>query len=206
MKHQRDTQLLHPIFQKNLTKILEAIQKKLPSGHKCQFIFGHRTQAEQFDLFKKGRKFKNGSWVIAKKSEIVTNINGITKLSMHNYLPAISIDIGIFDAKGNYLGDSPLYLQVKEGAKIIKAKWGGDWKNFKDFPHIELDTQLFFKKDIVREIDYQWQLLLQKSGHYSGVLDGFFGTKSLVALKNATGIHFRNIDSWKKLVEIASPL
>lgn len=198
----RDLELIHPVFQKNISKIIGAIQKKLPTGFTCKMVSGHRTQAEQFDLFKQGRSFKNGSWVKdSSKGGIVTNINGITKLSNHNYLPCVSMDFGIFDDKGNYLSDSPLYKHIKEGAKIIGADWGGDWISIKDTPHIELNKNQYFKNNVVREIDFQWQILLAKDGTYKSAMDGFFGTKGFEALKKSTGLTVRNVESWKKLIK-----
>lgn len=196
----RDVQLIHPIFQKNMYNILNAIKKKLPENYTCKMVSGHRTQAEQFDLYKQGRVFRRGSWVVSDARKVVTNINGITLLSNHNYLPCISMDIGIFDNTGKYLGDSSLYKYVKEGAKAIGSDWGGDWINFKDRPHIELSEKQLFKGSKIREMDYQWQLLLSKDGTYTGALDGFFGSKSLDALKKSVGIRERNVESWKKLV------
>jgi peptidoglycan L-alanyl-D-glutamate endopeptidase CwlK len=198
----RDIQLVHPLFQKNMDKIIEAITKKLPTGFTCKMVSGHRTPAEQFDLYKQGRSFKNGNWVKdSSKGGIVTNINGITKLSNHNYLPCVSIDMGVFDANGKYLSDAKHYKHVKEGAKLLQADWGGDWATFKDTPHIELSKANCFKNNIIREVDYQWQLLLAKDGTYKGALDGFFGTKCFEALQKSTGFNVRNIESWKKLVK-----
>jgi hypothetical protein len=57
--HQADTLFLHPILHAVLSDILAEIKKNLPagwdSGVDSQGV--HRTPNEQFEIFKKGRRF-----------------------------------------------------------------------------------------------------------------------------------------------------
>jgi peptidoglycan L-alanyl-D-glutamate endopeptidase CwlK len=71
----------------------------------------------------------------------VTNARG--GQSNHNF--GIAWDIGIFDAKGRYLTDSPLYPKagkIATSAAIAHLEWGGNWTTFKDQPHYQFATSL----------------------------------------------------------------
>jgi peptidoglycan L-alanyl-D-glutamate endopeptidase CwlK len=136
-----------------------------------------------------------------KTGSTVTNLDGFNKLSNHNYLPCLSIDIGIFDKNGKYLENSSEYKKVKFGALKIGADWGGDWTSFVDQPHIELKLSQLYKKNKILDVNLQWQLYLQKAGAYTGALDGAFGTKSKIALNAITGTDLQTMEAWKFLVK-----
>lgn len=198
MKYDRNPRYLHPFIALQLESILDAIQARLPSGFSCKMISGHRTPDDQFKLFKQGRAFQNGRWVIVEKAKVVTHKDGFSSLSRHNYLPSTAIDIGIFDSNNKYQGSDALYKHVAE-AKRFGLDWGGDWTNFRDRPHLEIPPKVFFQKDIVKDSGYLWQQYLQKAGAYKGVLDGIFGPKSTAALLAVTGQNSRNMAAWDKL-------
>ena len=122
---------VHPDLQKVLN---EAI-------HHFDFtvIYGIRTKEEQFELFKIGRSFENGQWIVTGKT--VTNLDGKNKLSKHNHSPSLAVDVAPWPIDWSDI------KRFKEMAKVIKKAaddckikivWGGDWKTFKDFPHFEL--------------------------------------------------------------------
>lgn len=102
-------------------------------------VYGTRTVEEQFELYKQGRKLVDGVWV--KVGSTVTNIDGKSKLSMHNHLPSLAVDLVPYPVDWNNL------QRFKDMAEVIKATakrlgikitWGGDWIKFKDYPHFEL--------------------------------------------------------------------
>jgi len=140
---------LHPIAQKLARRTLKLIRN---AGINARIISGTRSYAEQNQLFRKGR--------YGNKGPIVTNARG--GQSNHNF--GIAWDIGIFDQKGKYLDNSPLYAEA--GHKVMSAKipgleWGGNWTSFKDLPHYQVTTDLSISdvrtrfeagKEIVREI------------------------------------------------------
>jgi len=195
MTYDRDPKYLHPYITARLQTILDAIIAKLPAGHTAKLISAHRTPADQFEIFKKGRTFKNGAWV--KTGKVFTYKDGYIKLSRHNYLPCTAFDTGIFNGN-DYLENSPLYKNVKEGVNT-GMDWGGDWATFTDQPHLEIPTAKFFKNNIEKDIGLIWQKYLVKAGTYSKSPDGIFGPESLKALKVATGESERNLASWDKL-------
>lgn len=102
-------------------------------------LCGERDEDEQFELYKKGREFKDGKWV--KVGATVTNIDGKTKKSKHNYKPSLAVDSAPYPIDWNDID------RFKKMGEVIKQKakelgidisWGGDWVSFKDYPHTEL--------------------------------------------------------------------
>ena len=121
---------LHPEAQKLARACLTAIRK---SGIDARIISGTRSYQEQDKLFRQGR--------FGNPGPVVTNARG--GQSNHNF--GIAWDIGIFDGKGKYLGDSPLYKkagQIATSAGIANLEWGGNWTSFKDQPHYQHATGL----------------------------------------------------------------
>lgn len=195
MTYDREPRYLHPYIANRLQNILDAIDSKLPVNHNSKLISAHRTPADQFNLFKQGRTFRNGTW--ARTGSVVTNLDGYIKMSRHNYLPCTAFDTGIFQ-NGTYLPNSPLYQLVKEG-NGWKMDWGGDWITFKDQPHLEMPKTAFFKNNIDKDNALVWQQYLQKAGAYSGAMDGIFGPSSIKALQEVTGQTSRNLQAWDAL-------
>ena len=102
-------------------------------------ICGARTPDEQFELFKQGRELKYGKWV--KVGATVTNIDGKTKKSMHNYSPSKAVDIAPYPIDWNDIERfKQLAVVIKRCADScgVTIEWGGDWVSFKDYPHFQL--------------------------------------------------------------------
>jgi peptidoglycan LD-endopeptidase CwlK len=197
MTYDRDPKYLHPYIAVRFQPILDAINTKLPVNHIAKLISAHRTPADQFEIFKKGRTFKNGTWT--KTGTTFTDKDGFIKLSRHNYLPCTAYDTGIFKV-GIYLENSALYKIIKEGIRL-GMDWGGNWTSLVDQPHLEIPTNQFFKQSIEKDNGLIWQKYLVKAGTYSKAMDGIFGTESLKALKAATGEDIRNLKAWDKLID-----
>ena len=102
-------------------------------------LCGERDEEEQFELYKKGREFKGGKWL--KVGATVTNIDGKTKKSKHNYKPSLAVDAAPYPIDWNDIDRFKKMGEViKQKAKElgIEISWGGDWVSFKDYPHTEL--------------------------------------------------------------------
>ena len=103
---------------------------------------GERTLKEQSELYALGR---------TKPGNIVTNVDGVNKKSMHNYKPSKAVDIYAWIGKASWDKAHLCYLAgvIMTCAKKLNVdlRWGGNWdgdgiiisdQNFQDLPHYEL--------------------------------------------------------------------
>lgn len=107
----------------------------------CTVVFGSRTPAEQFKLYKKGRKEVNGVWMIVDKKKVVTYKDGYNKKSKHNYLPSQAIDLAPYpidwddeDRMRYFAGYVMGIAKMLKEVGLIKSDiiWGGDWDDDTD--------------------------------------------------------------------------
>ncbi len=119
----------------------ERIQKVMNEAIKhydFTVLYGYRTPAEQFELFKQGRTLVGKEWKVTGKT--VTQLDGKTKMSNHNSNPSKAIDIAPFPIDWNNIQRFlDMAKVVKEAAKTVGVEitYGGDWK-MKDYPHFEV--------------------------------------------------------------------
>ena len=132
----------HPDIQKVMN---EAIKH-----YDFTILYGTRSVEEQFFLYKKGRKYVDGKWVVSNKKDVVTGMDGIIKKSKHNYSPSLAIDIAPYPFNG--WNDLDQFIRLKEvifkAAKSVGVKlvWGADWDSdgdiaehsLQDYPHYEI--------------------------------------------------------------------
>jgi hypothetical protein len=207
-EHLSNVLYLHPSLHFKIDGILKEIKNKLPAGWKTQVSSEgvHRTPAEQFEIFKKGRQFRNGKWV--KVGTTFTGLDGFAKKSRHNFLPAQAVDIILIQPNGKILEAGPQEKKIESGAAKFGFDWGGNWKGFQDMPHIEIPKSKLFKSSFDRDEALQWQKYLFVAGelHHPEDLDGFFGSQSLNALEKVTGIRERTPSAWKKLFNRFGPI
>jgi peptidoglycan L-alanyl-D-glutamate endopeptidase CwlK len=105
----------HPDLQRLFNEVIKQFD--------CSVICGHRGKADQEKAFLDG--FSKVRWPKSK----------------HNKTPSMAVDVVPYPIDWN--DEKRFYALadvVKEEAKRlkVKAKWGGDWKTFKDLPHWEL--------------------------------------------------------------------
>ncbi len=208
--HQADPLFLHPILHAALPAILAEIKKNLPPGWKTgvdsQGV--HRTPAEQFEIFKKGRKFDaaKGKWVIV--GETFTPLDGFNSKSRHNFLGAQAMDIILFKPDGSVLKAGPQEKQIAKGADLFDLTWGGRFKKTQDLPHIEIPADRLFKSSLAKDEALQWQKWLFQAGELGGVeeLDGAWGQHSADALEATIGKRERTPEAWEMLFTKFGPL
>jgi peptidoglycan L-alanyl-D-glutamate endopeptidase CwlK len=131
--------LLHPKLRKEALEILAEIETALTGKAHCRVVSTLRTFAEQTALYSQGR---------TTKGQIVTNARA--GASNHNY--GLSLDFALiidkggdgkfesssWDTKGDYDGDKKAdWMEVVEIFKRYGWEWGGNWKTFKDMPHVQ---------------------------------------------------------------------
>ena len=115
----------------------------------CSVIYGTRTKEEQFDLYKQGRKLIDGNWVKTGQQPIVTNCDGLIKLSNHNYSPSKAVDVVPYPVDFGDTRRFYMFIGFVRGIATmmgIKVRAGADWdgdtqvkdQTFNDLAHFEL--------------------------------------------------------------------
>jgi peptidoglycan L-alanyl-D-glutamate endopeptidase CwlK len=104
------------------------VDRARAAGLPVTITSGRRTMAEQAKLYAQGR---------TAPGAIVTQAPPGT--SPHNY--GLAFDFARLNAVGkpSWPDDNdPFWLKAGAIGKALGMDWGGDWKNFKDRPHLEL--------------------------------------------------------------------
>jgi peptidoglycan L-alanyl-D-glutamate endopeptidase CwlK len=104
---------------------LEVVKRAYKEGIYVEIISGFRSFAEQDALYAKGR---------TAPGSIVTNAKG--GQSVHNYGLAVDFLILTKDGKAQWKVDDQ-WKRVGAIGKSLGFDWGGDWKSFKDWGHLE---------------------------------------------------------------------
>lgn len=113
---------VHPLV---ATKARQLIEQAYKEGINVIITQGFRTIEEQNALYAQGR---------TKPGKIVTNARG--GYSYHNF--GLAFDFAVLNADGsvNWNVDEK-WKRVGAIGKSLGLEWGGDWKDFKDYPHFQ---------------------------------------------------------------------
>ena len=131
-----DIQQLYPPFR---TLVESLFLNCLSRGAPYYATSAYRSSEEQDDLYTLGRTVKNNNANIkTPMGTIVTNAKGGE--SAHNF--GLAVDFAL-DGDKNKEGLQPdwsssAYKILGEEAGKLGLEWGGNWKNFKDSPHVQL--------------------------------------------------------------------
>ncbi|MDQ0492789.1 M15 family metallopeptidase [Paenibacillus brasilensis] len=123
---------LHPVFKMALEKLIERCYAR---GVWVLIVQGLRTYVEQDALYAQGR---------TKPGQVVTKARG--GYSNHNFGFAADFALLLRDGRTvswDTLEDDdkdslPDWSEVVEEAKKLGLEWGGDWRSFKDMPHLQM--------------------------------------------------------------------
>ncbi|SFG57010.1 peptidoglycan L-alanyl-D-glutamate endopeptidase CwlK [Halobacillus alkaliphilus] len=122
----------------------ELVALAAEQGIEIAITEGHRSVESQNELYARGR---------SKEGQVVTHAQGGE--SYHNY--GLAIDFALktnngvvwdMERDGNGNGKSD-WMEVVAIAKDLGFEWGGDWSNFKDYPHLQMDFGL-----TIRDLKY----------------------------------------------------
>ncbi|MFB8376172.1 M15 family metallopeptidase [Paenibacillus taichungensis] len=126
---------LHPVVAES-EKLL--VRKAARRGIEVVITHDFRSIDEQDALYNQGRSIAGN---------IVTNAKGGE--SYHNY--GLAIDFALRTPEGDVVWDMERddngngkadWLEVVDLAKELGFTWGGDWANFPDYPHLQMDFGL----------------------------------------------------------------
>lgn len=126
---------LHPVVLAQKNKLVAQTREL---GITIMITNDYRSEEEQNRLYKQGR---------STEGQIVTNAKAGE--SLHNYGLAIDFALRLKDGSviwdmehdGNGNGKSD-WMEVVAIAKDLGFQWGGDWTNFPDYPHLQIDFGL----------------------------------------------------------------
>lgn len=130
---------LNPILEKNKDKLIDQtaiIDINVVITEKW------RSNQRQDDLFAQGRSADGNIVTYAKGGESYHNYGLAIDYALRNNDGSIIWDIN-YD--GNKNGESD-WFEVAEIAKNLGFEWGGDWHNFKDYSHLQMDFGLSIRQ------------------------------------------------------------
>ncbi len=120
----RNMGLVHPVVKETT---LEVIKRAYAEGINVQISSGYRSNAEQQRLYNQGR---------TTPGNIVTNAK--PGQSMHNYGLAVDYFLTNKDGTKALWTVDAKWRRVAAIAKSLGFAWGGDWRGFVDYPHLEM--------------------------------------------------------------------
>ncbi|RWZ58141.1 M15 family peptidase [Halobacillus fulvus] len=130
---------LHPVVEERRDRLVQLAEEK---GIDLVITEGHRSEERQDALYEQGR---------SNDGRVVTNARAGE--SYHNY--GLAIDFALrtengevvwdMNRDGNGNGESD-WMEVVAIAKDLGFEWGGDWSNFKDYPHLQMDFGLSIRE------------------------------------------------------------
>jgi peptidoglycan LD-endopeptidase CwlK len=137
MDSSKDIADAHPYLQERWPKILAAYETIHPDKT-LTITCTYRSPEVQKKLYRQGR---------TDPGDIVTQIDGETKKSQHNYFPARAIDICVNGAPASAVKVAPIwdehfYYPLLGICKELGLVSGGAWIHFKDWCHIELPSDI----------------------------------------------------------------
>ena len=126
---------LHPIVAEKVDVLIEKTAEK---NIEILITDDYRSHEEQDKLYQKGR---------STPGLVVTHAEGGE--SYHNFGLAVDFALQLenghviwdIDYDGNGNGQSD-WFEVAEIAKELGFQWGGDWRGFIDYPHLQMDFGL----------------------------------------------------------------
>jgi peptidoglycan L-alanyl-D-glutamate endopeptidase CwlK len=120
----------HPEIQLLMNEVIKEVD--------ITIIEGNRPVERQQQLYAQGR---------TAPGKIVTQIDGVTRLGKHNHTPSLAVDIARYPIDWGHTSGfvslnkivEKVWNRLKNEGKVKSTLvWGGNWPNFKDYPHYEL--------------------------------------------------------------------
>ncbi|MEK3814263.1 peptidoglycan-binding protein [Bacillus sp. FSL K6-1284] len=115
---------IHPVVKETA---IEVIKRAYKEKIYVQITSGYRSFEEQNRLYAQGR---------TAPGKIVTKARA--GQSNHNYGLAVDYVLLSSDGKKALWTVNSKWRRVAQIAKALGFAWGGDWKSFKDYPHLEM--------------------------------------------------------------------
>jgi len=139
----------HPKIVSAYKTIAPKFEARYPDCH-LRVDYTYRSPQFQFGLFKKGRDYVDGKWVVTDKSKVVTQKDGVTEPGHHNVYPSQAADILIVRNEKIIWGNNPsdptesqLYEDLGRMFEAEGLVAGAIWKyNWKDIDHVQVAYEI----------------------------------------------------------------
>jgi peptidoglycan LD-endopeptidase CwlK len=126
---------LHPVVSAKKDELISLAADK---GINIVITQDFRSIEEQDKLYAKGRTAGGDIVTNAKGGESYHNFGLAIDFALLSINGAVIWDMN-YDGNGNSRAD---WDEVVEIAKGLGFEWGGDWRSFKDYPHLQYDFGL----------------------------------------------------------------
>jgi peptidoglycan L-alanyl-D-glutamate endopeptidase CwlK len=126
---------LHPVVAERTNQL---VQKAAAIGIVMVITDDFRSAAEQDQLYEKGRTSGGNIVTYAKGGESYHNFGLAVDFALKTAAGDVIWDMN-YDRNGNSRAD---WMEVVNLAKELGFEWGGDWPQFKDYPHLQMDFGL----------------------------------------------------------------
>ena len=126
---------LHPIVAEKVEMLKEQTAEKEIA---ILITDDYRSFEEQDRLYDKGRRTPGNVVTHAEGGESYHNFGLAVDFALQLKNGNVVWDIE-YDGNGNGQSD---WFEVAEIAKELGFQWGGDWRGFKDYPHLQMDFGL----------------------------------------------------------------
>lgn len=126
---------LHPLVAEKKEELIALAADK---GINVVITQDFRSIEEQDALYEKGRTAEGNIVTHAKGGESYHNFGLAIDFALMSVDGQVIWDMN-YDGNGNSRAD---WMEVVEIAKDLGFEWGGDWTQFKDYPHLQMDFGL----------------------------------------------------------------
>ena len=119
----------------------ELIRRAYKEGINVQISSGYRSNIDQAYIYGQGRpNYVYNGVKYGRPGAIVSNAQ--PGMSIHNYGLAIDYFLTTHDGSAATWVVNAQWRRVAAIAKEMGFEWGGDWRNFKDYPHLQFNRGL----------------------------------------------------------------
>lgn len=132
-RYAKKLQGLHPVV---AAKAEQLLRRTYAEGIYIGIVHGFRTMAEQAAIYAQGRSVPGPIATNARPGE-----------SYHNY--GLAVDFALLTPDwSDYIWNErdPKWKRAAAIGKELGFEWGGDWRSFKDYPHLEYTFGLSIKQ------------------------------------------------------------
>ncbi|MDR7079801.1 peptidoglycan L-alanyl-D-glutamate endopeptidase CwlK [Neobacillus niacini] len=126
---------LHPIVRERSDQL---VQQSAAKGIVIMITDDFRSSEDQDRLYEKGRTAEGNIVTHAKGGESYHNFGLAVDFAIKTPTEEVIWDMQ-YDGNQNGKGD---WNEVVELAKALGFEWGGDWSQFKDYPHLQMNFGL----------------------------------------------------------------